>query len=187
MRDARRALSKSAQRRAALQLFFKLAQSHEFRSAKNIAFYFANDGEISVLPLLRFALSQNKNCFLPVVSAKGCMRFRQYTLSCPLRKNAYGILEPPANARELPAKKLDLALVPLVGWDRQGRRLGMGGGFYDRAFSFKRGKHTSSPLLAGIAHQCQRVSALAIEPWDIPMELIVTDREFVRVRWRRIQ
>jgi 5-formyltetrahydrofolate cyclo-ligase len=60
--------------------------------------------------------------------------------------------------------------MPLVGWDRQGGRLGMGGGFYDRALAGIKG-----PLLVGLAHAVQEVPQVPIDDWDVPLDFVVTE------------
>ena len=66
--------------------------------------------------------------------------------------------------------------MPLVGFDRHGGRLGMGGGFYDRTFEFVRRVPALSPRLIGLAHDIQRMNLLPVQPWDIPLQGIVTDQ-----------
>ena len=70
--------------------------------------------------------------------------------------------------------------MPLVGFDEQGTRLGMGGGFYDRSFAFRRQRrHWTGPQLLGLAHGCQKVSQLPTAPWDIPLDGIASDHEVI--------
>ncbi len=74
------------------------------------------------------------------------------------------------------AGALDLVLLPLVGFDEQGGRLGMGGGFYDRSLAYlARRKNGHKPTLIGLAHECQKVDRLALASWDIPLAGTVTD------------
>ena len=81
--------------------------------------------------------------------------------------NQFGILEPPLNVQEiLPTEKLDIIFTPLVAFDKQGNRLGMGGGFYDRTLQDWRSKNF---IPVGLAHQCQQIEALPVESWDIPL------------------
>ncbi len=97
-----------------------------------------------------------------------------------LKKNRFGIPEPPSFRRERrQGRRLDFVVVPLVAFDRAGRRLGMGGGYYDRAFAGAR-----RPVLAGLAYAFQQVPRLPERSWDVPMDLIVTEREVVRPRTR---
>ena len=65
--------------------------------------------------------------------------------------------------------------MPLLGFDLQLNRLGMGGGYYDRAFAFKR-SNAQSPILIGTAFACQQYSALPIADWDIPLDAVITER-----------
>jgi 5-formyltetrahydrofolate cyclo-ligase len=71
---------------------------------------------------------------------------------------------------------MDTVLFPLVGFDEAGGRLGMGGGFYDRTFAFTRIRPRLAPKLIGLAHDCQKVSALPVEYWDVAMHGVVTDK-----------
>ena len=77
---------------------------------------------------------------------------------------------------------LDAVLFPLVGFDETGGRLGMGGGFYDRTFAFSRIRPCMAPKLVGLAHDFQRVEQLPIEPWDVPLHGVVTDKRCYRFR-----
>lgn len=97
------------------------------------------------------------------------------------RSNQLGILEPESTQSILPARHLDAVLLPLVAFSRDGNRLGMGGGFYDRAFAFRlRFTSASRPLLIGVAHHFQEANQLAHDPWDVPLDAIITDRELIR-------
>ncbi len=109
------------------------------------------------------------------------MAFAPYEKKTCLRKNSFGILEPVYQKKQLKtARQLDLVLAPLVAFDPQGNRLGMGGGFYDRALSHLRahGRRTRKhhPLFIGIAHELQQVDSLQVQSWDIPLHAIITER-----------
>ncbi len=69
--------------------------------------------------------------------------------------------------------------MPLVAFDRHGNRLGMGGGFYDRAFAFKRNHPYIRPMLIGLAHGVQEEGILEAAPWDIPLRAVATDKEIL--------
>jgi 5-formyltetrahydrofolate cyclo-ligase len=68
-------------------------------------------------------------------------------------------------------------LLPLLGFDAAGTRLGMGGGYYDRSFAFRQGR-AAPPLLVGVGFACQELPALAPEPWDVPLDALLTERGF---------
>ena len=99
-------------------------------------------------------------------------------LELPKLKNKVldtGILYKKAPRR--PPWALDLVLLPLVAFDANGNRMGMGGGYYDRTFSFKsRGQSIPGPKLIGLAHELQRVDRLPVENWDIPLAGIISDQ-----------
>ncbi len=179
LREARRSLSPAQQRQAARQLYRQLAQHPLWRRARRVALYLPADGEIDPRPLLQALWRQGKSTYLPVLQAWPPTRmvFQWHGPAQKLRPNRYGIAEPPQDRRrQRRAWSLDLILLPLVGFDAQGGRLGMGGGFYDRSLAYlQRRQHWRSPLLIGLAHECQKVDQLALASWDVPLAAIVTD------------
>lgn len=74
---------------------------------------------------------------------------------------------------------LDAIFMPLVGFDREGHRLGMGGGFYDRTLAFTRHWPRAVPKLVGLGHHSQEVARLPVQPWDVSLHAIATDREVI--------
>lgn len=183
LRHARRALTPLQQRMASLQLVRQLAQHPLYRRSQHIAFYLANDGEIDPRLLMQHAQRLGKQCYLPVLSEWPANRMHFQRLISQQRwvTNRFGIREPMLN-RRLQARpwRLDLILMPLVGFDENGNRLGMGGGFYDRTFAYRQHRqHWQGPRLLGLAHDCQKVSQLPTAPWDIPLDGIVSDRQII--------
>ncbi|MBX9754617.1 MAG: 5-formyltetrahydrofolate cyclo-ligase [Pseudomonadaceae bacterium] len=180
LRAARRALSRSQQQRAALDLYRQLAQHPLFRRARQIALYLPNDGEIDPQHLMRAAQRHGKATYLPVLSTwpKTKMVFQRVRAGEPLRLNRFKIAEPPANrSRQRKVWALDLILLPLVGFDLEGGRLGMGGGFYDRSLAYRKLRaQPQKPQLLGLAHECQRVEKLLMASWDVALTATVTDR-----------
>ncbi|MCS3415136.1 5-formyltetrahydrofolate cyclo-ligase [Pseudomonas yamanorum] len=182
LRKARRALTPSEQRQAALGLYRQLAQHPLFRRAKHISLYLPTDGEIDPRLLLRAAQRRGKATYLPVLSAwpRTKMVFQRVRPGEKLRPNRFRILEPQVNvSRQRKVWALDLVLLPLVGFDDVGGRLGMGGGFYDRSLAYMaRRKSWRKPTLLGLAHECQKVERLAQASWDVPLEGTVTDKDW---------
>ncbi len=188
LRARRQNLSSKQQTVAAKLIMHRLIRLAAFRKARHIAAYIASDGEISPAPLLRYANLGAKRCYLPKISqsaASNKMAFYPYHHRQPLSPNQYGIGEPTGLRRQPhPARKLDIVLLPLTGFDKNGRRLGMGGGYYDRAFAFKRNNKTRKPIMIGLAHHCQEVNSLPSDDWDIPLDFIVTDRQVIKAKRR---
>ncbi|WP_030129076.1 MULTISPECIES: 5-formyltetrahydrofolate cyclo-ligase [unclassified Pseudomonas] len=180
LRKARRALTPSQQREAARGLYKQLAQHPLFRRAKHISLYLPMDGEIDPRLLMRAAQRRGKATYLPVLSAwpQTKMVFQRIRPGEKLKPNRFRIPEPRHNiARQRKVWALDLVLLPLVGFDDVGGRLGMGGGFYDRSLAYlARRKDWRKPTLLGLAHECQKVQRLAQASWDVPLQGTVTDK-----------
>jgi 5-formyltetrahydrofolate cyclo-ligase len=180
LRQSRRQLSPAQQRHAARRLYRQLSHHPLFRRARHIALYLPNDGEIDPRLLLRAAQRRGKATYLPVLNPwpRTRMVFQRIEPGERLRRNRFGIFEPVIRtARQRRVWALDLLLMPLVGFDGNGGRLGMGGGFYDRSLAYRaRRKKSHKPTLLGLAHECQRVDRLPLESWDVPLLGTVTDR-----------
>ncbi len=180
LRQTRRQLSPAQQRHAARRLYRQLSHHPLFRRARHIALYLPNDGEIDPRLLLRAAQRRGKATYLPVLNPwpRTRMVFQRIEPGERLRRNRFGIFEPVIRtARQRHVWALDLLLMPLVGFDGNGGRLGMGGGFYDRSLAYRaRRKKSHKPTLLGLAHECQRVDRLPLETWDVPLLGTVTDR-----------
>ncbi|MGE6384243.1 5-formyltetrahydrofolate cyclo-ligase [Pseudomonas sp. NPDC078416] len=182
LRHNRRALSRAEQRQAAQGLYRQLAQNPLFRRARHVSLYLPMDGEIDPRLLLRAAQKRGKTTYLPVLSAwpRTKMVFQRVRSGETFRPNRFRIPEPRINARrQRKIWTLDLVLMPLVGFDPQGGRLGMGGGFYDRSLAYlARRKSWRKPVLLGLAHECQKVGKLAAASWDVPLAGTVTDKRW---------
>ncbi|WP_412030912.1 5-formyltetrahydrofolate cyclo-ligase [Halomonas sp. ML-15] len=186
LRQRRRALTARQQRDAAQRLCRQLRRLPELQRARRVALYLPNDGEIDPTPLLDWLRRRGANAYLPVLMplADNRLWFVRYHAATPMVRNRFGILEPCTRhaahrARRLPAWALDLVLLPLVGFDPHGQRMGMGGGFYDRSFAFTR-RRGPRPHLIGVAHTCQQVASLPSAGWDIPLDAIVSDTAVIR-------
>lgn len=182
LRRCRRELPQSQQienSQRAAQVFLR---SPWAQRPKRIALFFAQDGELDTEFLIQQLWRRGHQVYLPVITKSGLMRFGRYQSDTPLKANQFGILEPVVKPGAwLQANALDLVLMPLVGFDLQGHRLGMGGGFYDKTFAFKRFS-SRKPVLIGWAHQCQQVESLSAQVWDVPMDAVITELGVVRFK-----
>lgn len=181
LRAARNALSASEQQQASEALCSQLSGILPV-SLHRIAGYLANDGEITLQPTLDYCFRKNIAVSLPVLhpfTGKHLL-FQDYHQQTPMALNRFGISEPGLDCTAIRLLQMhDCLLMPLVGFDAQGNRLGMGGGFYDRTLATLTQQNTS-PLLIGVAHDCQQVATLPIEPWDIPLDMIITPTQIIR-------
>ncbi|MEW8026484.1 MAG: 5-formyltetrahydrofolate cyclo-ligase [Candidatus Thiodiazotropha sp.] len=150
-----------------------------FRHSRRIAFYIAVRGEMDPAPLLQLALRTGKSVFLPVLRERPShgLWFAPFTSQSSFGTNRFGIPEPNYSHSKLVMPwTLDLVFVPLIAFDSAGNRLGMGGGYYDRTFTFKRKRnHLKGPTLVGLAHEFQQQSQLTVMPWDIPLDAVITE------------
>lgn len=176
-RAARAVFSARQQRLNALALAERVGSLPAFQQARRIAAYIAVRGEIELDPVLQLAEANGARVYLPVLGDQG-MHFAPWALGEPLHRRRLGLLEPEHDVNEqVPPGGLDLVLVPLVVFDSRCQRIGQGGGFYDRAFSFRKKESPESPVLLGVAHDSQRETALTPMPWDVQLDMIATDKQ----------
>lgn len=171
MRQKRLALSAQQQNQASLNVIAPAMALIQRYQAQRIACYLPFNGEISPIPLMETLHQQGKQLYLPRLHpfAKGQLLFLAYAPHQSLFVNRFGIAEPRLDVRNvLPPAELEMIFTPLVACDKQGNRLGMGGGFYDRTLA--QAPHLVS---VGLAHRCQQVDMLPLESWDQPLKHII--------------
>jgi 5-formyltetrahydrofolate cyclo-ligase len=137
--------------------------------------------EVDLRPCFDGAWRRGVRLYVPHILSRrdGRMVFVPLEPGTALRGNAFGIAEPEHGGRgRLPLRHFDTVLVPLVGFDAQGHRLGMGAGYYDRALRQRldRAQPFRRPRLIGIAYSVQQVARLEPAPWDVALDLVVTER-----------
>ncbi|MFI8570349.1 5-formyltetrahydrofolate cyclo-ligase [Stenotrophomonas bentonitica] len=151
---------------ALLALPFAPAQGH-------VAGYWAMDGEIA-LHRWQMQLPAGLTYCLPVLHEQ-TLRFAPWRPGQALTANRFGIPEPDLSLDDtLAPEQMALVVAPLVGFDAQGRRLGMGGGWYDRSFAFRH-QRPAPPWLVGVGFSVQQVDDLPVQPWDVAVDAICTD------------
>ncbi len=184
VRAARQALTPLQQQQAAAQLASLALNTPHIQAASRIAVYLTHDGELSTHLLIDALWQAGKQLYLPLLHpfCPGYLLFQRYQPDTPMQTNKFGIAEPKpdVSALLLPAE-LDMILLPLVAFDAQGQRLGMGGGFYDRTLA-SIPADAVKPLRVGLAHQCQQVPQVPVERWDLPLPAVMTPEKFWRFR-----
>ncbi len=180
IRMARRELTPQQQSNAANNLLTQMRRQPLYLQSRRLALYLPNDGEIDPTPILNNALKQGKQCYLPVLyrGGKNRLLFGRVVTLDDLVLNRFGIPEPNiAKYGWVFANHLDLILAPLVAFDLQGNRIGMGGGFYDRSLKhLRQERNWQRPRILGLAHEFQRVAVIGRNAWDIPLRGAVTDQ-----------
>ena len=190
LRQRRRSLSPSqranAHRQFARLLLHSQWSSRLLQAGRRVAVYFAYGHEADLAHVIALARRRRCTLYLPVITdfRQSRMRFVRYEGDSAMRINRYGIAEPDARHAEIvPARHLDLVLMPLVGFDAHGSRLGSGAGFYDRSLHHLRdGRRWRRPKLVGVGYECQRVDRLQPDRWDVPLDGILTERSLKRTR-----
>ena len=179
LRARRRALDAGVRRQAARGLARALARHPYFARARRLATYLARDGEIDPGELVARAWASGRHCYLPVLIDRPWphLRFAPHTPDTRFVPNRFGIPEPDVPRRMLlPARALDLLLLPLVAFDAHGNRLGMGGGYFDRTLAYQRARAWRRPRLLGLGYAFQQVAGLDAASWDVPLHGVVTER-----------
>lgn len=175
LRASRRAIP-AAQRIAAAENLARHLLSLPFLpQAGSVAGYWAMDGEIA-LHAWQLQLPPTLTYCLPVLSGD-VLEFAPWRPGAPLVTNRYGIPEPDVDASALiDAADMAMVIVPAVGFDRDGNRLGMGGGWYDRSFSFRLSR-PAPPWLVGAAFGIQQLEGISVQDWDVPLDAVCTEHE----------
>ena len=119
--------------------------------------------------------------YLPVVNRRPNSPLAFLPWRASLAPNRYGIMEP-RWGRKLQGSQLDVVLVPVVGFDGRGLRLGQGGGHYDRTFAFLSRKKHSKPLLIGLAFECQQLVRVPYDRHDVRLDAVLTEKRLYRPR-----
>jgi 5-formyltetrahydrofolate cyclo-ligase len=176
----RRALTPAQRITAAQGLRHSLEQLPEYHTDARVAGYWACDGELPLNLVITPLATRGQRYLLPIQDDDRQLRFAPWMAGEPVQPNRFGIPEPVAPREWFAPFQVDLVLVPLLGFDRHGHRLGYGGGWYDRSFAFLNDQaRPTEPLLVGVAYDFQELPVIKPEPWDVPLDYIATDRELI--------
>jgi 5-formyltetrahydrofolate cyclo-ligase len=176
MRARRRSLGDADHRRRSTLAAKALAGLPMFRAGKRVALYLPFDRETDTTALIAAARRRGVRIYVPVIVDRRHGRIRFYPLEGRTRRGVFGIAVPADLSHPMQPRWLDLVVIPLVGVDAAGRRLGMGGGFYDRALEFRRHRRRwAGPHLAGLAFDCQRTDSQFAETWDLRLDSLATE------------
>ena len=177
LRKTRRSIDQPTRKKRGRQLLYQCQKNSIFRNAKHVAIFTPNDGEIETSNTINFLTHQGYLVYLPIL-VREKLKFAK--MGEKYRKNRFGIDEP-IYSPLIGAHRMDIILMPLVGFDKHKNRLGMGGGFYDKTLSFhKQLKNFRVPKLFGLAFDSQEVDKLITQPWDVPLDGIITPTRFIK-------
>jgi 5-formyltetrahydrofolate cyclo-ligase len=181
LRAKRRSVSECERSRSA-QLVARNADRYlHLREGWRIAVYASLPSELDTQPLIDLAHSRGCEIYVPRIDRHALAhKMRFVELTGRQRPNRLGIAEP-EDSRMMGARWLDVVFLPLVGFDARGVRLGMGGGFYDRAFAFRRWRTAwHAPRLIGLAYAFQQVESLTAAAHDVRLDAVVTEERIIK-------
>ena len=171
LRQTRRAINNNSRQQFAKKLLSQVQKLRRCKNTQKIAIYLPNDGEIDTKYIINFLKNRGFSIYLPILVGKS-LKFAK--LGKKFKNNRFGIQEP-IGTTVLGANQLNIIFMPLVAFDKNKNRLGMGGGFYDRTLHFKkRQQYYKNPKLYGLAFDCQQLDKINSQPWDIPLDGIIT-------------
>jgi 5-formyltetrahydrofolate cyclo-ligase len=178
LRAARKGIRPKAHAWRSKRAALSIARLAQFKSGSRIAIYLPFDGETDPLALVAAARRRRIDLYVPLVVSIRHRRLSFRPLTKRTRRGAFGISIPHGGMyrNAVGPRWFDLIVVPLVGVDHRGRRLGMGGGFYDRALEWRRHRRRwLGPRLVGLAFDCQRADSVHAEIHDVCLDALATE------------
>lgn len=144
-----------------------------YQAAQRLAWYFPIGGEVDLSTIWEQALKKNKLCYFPVIQTNRRLQFVSYTKTTVLKSNQYHILEPVTDSQSIYIPpQLDIIFLPIVAFDPNCTRLGMGQGYYDKTLI-----NFPNALLIGVAYEWQKRDYLPRDSWDINPHMIITEEK----------
>lgn len=169
-------LNSTFKQEVSAQIIQKLISHPVLQKSHIIASYLAADHEIDLQAWFTHAWQRKKLCYLPLALDTKKLAFGEYHNNTRLQQNRWKILEPLQNDQCLLPHQLEVVLVPLIAFDQNGYRLGRGLGYYDRSFSFLLSNpRPKNPYLIGVSYQFQAVKSIFSNPWDVPLNEVITE------------
>ncbi|XPV76255.1 MAG: 5-formyltetrahydrofolate cyclo-ligase [Desulfovibrio sp.] len=176
--EKRRSLSTAEQEEAAQGAAEFISALPEWKRAKEVLLYWPVRGELDVRPLVHELWERGVTVLLPRCrpEEQGIMDICATSCESDLCCGMFSIMEPAESCAIVETVAPDVALIPGVGFDRLGHRLGVGGGYYDRILAREEMQNT---LTIGMAYQFQIQESIPAEEWDIPMKALCTEEEYI--------
>lgn len=178
IRESRQAVPAPYAVQASAKFVELIVELEWYQNAKRIAAYLPFNGEANPLPLMDRAILDGKQVFVPVIVAKSePLKFEAWTRETAVHANRFNISEPESSSDSIAPTELDFVVTPLVAFDGQRNRLGVGGGYYDRTFAFLNNVATKDrqPFLVGLAYELQRIKKINASSHDVKLDAVVTE------------
>ena len=168
-------LSNEYKKEASLEIARRVFQSMEYQEANTIFIYCGTSNEVDTSIIIRDALKNGKHVALPKILSMGIMETLEIESMEELIPERHGILEPKEGSRKIPPEEIDLALIPCLGFSRDGYRIGYGGGFYDRFLP----NGNFAKII--IAFDQMSVESMPVGAFDHKVDKIITESAYYEV------
>lgn len=176
---ARAALTPAYREEASRQMLAALYALPEYQTAETIFVYASMPEEVQLYGLMEQAVLAGRTVCLPMITGKGTMEAVKLPSMDDLVPGRFGILTvDPKKQCIIPADRIDFMVVPGVAFDGEGRRLGLGAGYYDRFM----GEKASHAFCCALAFDCQLMTEVPVEPHDVRVQYIITEKQHFAVR-----
>lgn len=178
IRNARKAVDEQTRQAWSDSASSRTGQIEAFKNSKRVGAFQAFDGEADPVGLMSLAIEQDKQVYVPIIVGKGKpLRFAPWYPDVEMMPNRFGIDEPVGNPEHwIDAEDLDFVVAPLVAFDQQCNRIGVGGGYYDRSFAFlNEPANTNDLMLVGFAFELQKLDSIEPQSWDVRLDSVVTE------------
>lgn len=169
MREKRKIMDKSEKNILDKELREKLFDTEEYKNSKIIFVYVSTEEEVNTIEIIKRALDDGKSVAVPKIMKNGEMRALKINLLDELKTGYFNILEPSEDAEDL-SEVIDLTIVPGLAFDKENKRLGYGGGFYDRFF-----ERYKNSFKISLCYDYQFVRTVYSEKYDISIEMIISN------------
>ena len=177
----RRAIPSIKRRQASRKAANALLRSRFVRPGSRIGVYLAHASELDTKPLIRALHHRGVQIFVPVVRQRqGTMIFVRLHETTPVVRSGLRVMQPATRRPACPLAQLDIIIIPIIGFDCKGRRIGQGGGYYDR--TLYRARTRRRPKKWGFAYKAQELNSIPDEPWDLTLDSVVTERGFQHIK-----
>lgn len=172
LREQRQELAPGQRHTHSLAALHALTRLRPVATATCLGVYLPMASEVDTWPLIDWALMRGVQVVVPVVRRRQ-MHFHH--LGDPLVRTPLGTHQPATTPRVFRGQ-IDVLVMPLLGFDNAGNRLGMGGGFYDRYLAAASRRRLPRPRRIGLAFECQHLDAVPAEPWDVRLHAVATEQ-----------
>ncbi|MSR72134.1 MAG: 5-formyltetrahydrofolate cyclo-ligase [Opitutia bacterium] len=178
LKSSRESVGAPQREAAAIAAEAKIVHLPEWQNAKVVCLYASFQGELPTTQLLQNLLNSEKRCVLPKVNSEGQPELYEIKSFQDLELSSLEILEPKINCPRINPTQIDFFLVPGIGFDRRGNRLGHGAGFYDRLLA----QASPTAYFLGYGYDFQVVDAIPHEAHDIVMHAMATPSQIIYIK-----